>query len=138
MTPTERLSASQNLLARSDDEFNNGGDMMIAAELLWGAVAQLLLAVGAVQQPPEQITSHSFYRHMATELAAQDPSKQWESEFAAADQLHRYFYHRNLNSNELASRRAAAKRLLANAEGYIRSTLPHPTAPATTSLPSQP
>ena len=39
MTPTERRTASQNLLARSDDEFNNGGDTMIAAELLWGSAA---------------------------------------------------------------------------------------------------
>ena len=112
--------ASQNLFARSDDEFNNGGDTMIAAELLWGAVAQQLLAAGAVQRPPKQITSHSFYRRMATELVTQDQSKQWESEFAAADQLHRYFYHRNLKANELGSRRAAAKRLVANCDQYMQ------------------
>ena len=135
MTPTERRTASQNLLARSDDEFNNGGDTMIAAELLWGAAAQQLLAAGAVQQPPKQISSHSFYGHMATELAAQDPSKQWQSEFAAADQLHRHFYHRNLKTNELASRRAAAKRLVANADSYMQAKLAPPTAPPTTTRP---
>ena len=133
MTPTERRTASQRLMARSDDEFNSGGDTMIAAELLWGAAAQQLLAAGAVQQPPEQISSHSFYRRRATELASQDPSKQWESEFAAAEQLHRYFYHRNLKPVELASRRAAAKRLVANADGYMRAKLASPTAPTTTS-----
>ena len=132
MTPTERGAASQDLAARSDDEFNNGGDTMIAAELMWGAVAQQLLAVGAVQQPPKQIGAHSFYRHIATELAAQVPSKQWESEFAAADQLHRYFYHRNLKTNELASRRAAAKRLVSNAADYMKAKLAPPPTPTTT------
>ena len=136
MTPTERRTASQNLLARSDDEFNNGGDTMIAAELLWGAVAQHLLAAGAVQQPPKPISRHSFYGHMATELAAQDPSKQWQSEFAAADQLHRHFYHRNLKTNDLTSRRAAAKRLVANADGYMQAKLAPTTAPPTTTRPT--
>ena len=136
MTPTERRTASQNLMARSDDEFNNGGDTMIAAELLWGAVAQQLLAAGTLQQPPKQIGNHSFYGHMATELAAQDPSKQWQSEFAATDQLHRYFYHRNLKANELTSRRAAAKRLVTNVDGYVQAKLAPPTTPATTSRPS--
>ena len=127
MTPSDRQTASQNLAARSDHEFNNGGDTMIAAELLWGAVAQQLLAAGAVQQPPKQIGNHSFYRQMATELATQEPSKQWQSELAAADQLHRYFYHQNLKTNELASRRAAAKHLVANAESYLQTKLAPPT-----------
>lgn len=127
MTPAERVAASRNLAARSDNEFN-GGDTMIAAELLWGAVAQRLLAVGAVQQPPKQIRSHSFYGQMATELETQDPSKPWQSEFAAADQLHRYFYHRNLKTNELASGRTAAKHLVANADGYLQAKLVPPAA----------
>lgn len=136
MTLTERRTASQNLMARSDDEFNNGGDTMIAAELLWGAVAQQLLAAGTLQQPPNQISNHSFYGHMATELEAQDPSKQWQSEFAAADQLHRYFYHRNLKANELTSRRAAAKCLVANVDGYVQAKLVPATTPGTTPRPS--
>lgn len=132
MTSAERRSASQNLMARSDDEFNTGGNTMIATELLWGAVAQQLLAAGQVQQPPKQTGGHSLYAHMATELAAQGPSKPWQSDFAAADQLHRYFYQRNLKANELTSRRAAAKRLVANVDEYLQAKLAPPTAPATT------
>ena len=36
---------SMELLERSTDEFNTGGNTMIAAELLWGAYAQLSLAL---------------------------------------------------------------------------------------------
>ncbi len=37
--------------------------------------------------------------------------------------------------NELASRRAAAKRLVANADGYMQAKLTPPTAPAPTTRP---
>ncbi len=70
---------------------------------------------------------------MARELAIPDPSKQWQSEFAAANQLHRYFYRRNLKANELASRRAAAKRLVANVDSYVQVKLTPPNGSATTS-----
>ena len=40
MTPTERRAVSREFAQRSDQEFDQGGNDMIAAEFLWGAVAQ--------------------------------------------------------------------------------------------------
>ena len=43
MTPKDRLDTSLEFAQRSDQEFDNGGNTMIAAELLWGAVAQTVV-----------------------------------------------------------------------------------------------
>ena len=45
MNTQQRLDASMEFMERSNQEFNPGGNTMIAAELLWGAYAQLSLAV---------------------------------------------------------------------------------------------
>ena len=37
MNTQKRLDASMELMERSNQEFNAGGNTMIAAELLWGA-----------------------------------------------------------------------------------------------------
>ena len=39
MNTQQRLDASMELLERSNEEFNPGGNTMIAAELLWGALS---------------------------------------------------------------------------------------------------
>ena len=48
MTPSERRATSVEFAQRSDQEFDGGGNTMIAAELLWGAVAQSLLAMAEI------------------------------------------------------------------------------------------
>ena len=45
MNTQQRLDASMELVERSNEEFNPGGKTMIAAELPWGAYAQLSLAI---------------------------------------------------------------------------------------------
>ena len=113
MTPKERLDTSLEFSQRSDQEFDNGGNTMIAAELLWGAVAQTLIAVAAINEWPCQ--GHSGYFQVARRLAEQQPNVPWQSDIAAADQLHRHFYNRNLSPGELDSRRSAAQRALHSA-----------------------
>ena len=98
MTPKERLDTSLEFAQRSDQEFDNGGNTMIAAELLWGAVA-------TINQWPCQ--GHSGYFQVTRRLAEQQPNVPWQS-----DQLHRHFYNRNLSPGELDSRRWAAQRTL--------------------------
>ena len=52
MNTRQRLNASTELMERSNEEFNTGGNTMIAAELLWGAYAQLSLAVAELRGWP--------------------------------------------------------------------------------------
>ena len=113
MTPQERRDASLEFSQRSDQEFDGGGNTMIAAELLWGAVAQALLAVAESNEWPCQ--GHKGYFQVAARLAERQPHLPWHSDIAAANQLHRHFYNRNLSPGDLSSRRSAAQRALHNA-----------------------
>ena len=110
MTPKDRLDTSLEFAQRPDQEFDNGGNTMIAAELFWGAVAQTLIAIAAINEWPCQ--GHSGYFQVARHLAEQQPDVPWQSDIAATDQLHRHFYNRNLSPAELDSRRLAAQRAL--------------------------
>ena len=110
MTPAERQAVSRKFTQRSNQEFDRGGNTMIAAELLWGAVAQSLLAIAEVNNWPCQ--GHGGYLQVARRLAEQQPHVTWQSDIAAADQLHRHFYNRHLQPAELDSRRSAAQRAL--------------------------
>ena len=110
MTPAERRATGVEFAQRSDQEFDRGGNTMIAAELLWGAIAHTLLAIAEINHWP--CRGHGGYFQVARRLAEQQPYVSWQSDIAAADQLHRHFYNRNLRSAELDSRRSAAQRAL--------------------------
>ena len=78
MNTQQRLDASMELLERSNQEFNPGGNTMIAAELLWGAYAQLSLAVSELRGWPA--LSHGTYRNTATNLRDLQGSERWVSD----------------------------------------------------------
>ena len=117
MTPKERRDISLEFAQRSDQEFNHGGNTMIAAELLWGAVAITLIAVAEINE--WQCQGHGGYFQVARRLGDQQPDVPWQSDIAAADQLHGHFYNRNLNAAELDSRRSAARRALHRAVALL-------------------
>ena len=48
MTIDERLHIIGEFIRRSDEEFDDGGNNLIAAELLWGAVAHGLIAIAEI------------------------------------------------------------------------------------------
>ena len=62
MNTQQRLDPSMELWERSNEEFNPGGNTMIAAELLWGAYAQLSLARSRTQMlagiEPRSVPQH--------------------------------------------------------------------------------
>ena len=105
MNTQRRLDASMELVERSNEEFNTGGNTMIAAELLWGAYAQLSLAVAELRGWPA--LSHGAYRNTATNLRDLHDSERWVSDWAAAERLHSHFYQDNLSPNELRTARRA-------------------------------
>lgn len=110
MTSRDRLDTSLEFAQRSDREFDNGGNTMIAAELLWGALAHALITVAAINDWP--CHGHRGYFQVARRLAEEQPDLPWQSDIAAADQLYRHFYNRNLSPGELDSRRWADQRAL--------------------------
>lgn len=120
MTPGERRDASVEFARRSEEEFDGGGNTMVAAELLWGAVAQAMIAIAEINEWP--CHGHGGYFQVARRLEEQHPNMPWRSDIAAADQLHGHFYNRDLSPGELDSRRSAAQRIL---HGAI-ALLPNP------------
>ena len=118
MTPQERLDTSSELTARSDQEFDQDGNRMIAPELLWGAVAHNLIAA-ADFHPNWQIRGHSYYAFAAAQLALAEPSTSWQSDTAQADRLHYHFYNDDLSPADLAACRVSAKRLVNVSADYI-------------------
>ena len=117
MTPAERRVVSIELTLQSDPEFKANGNTMVAAELLWGAVAHGLLAIGTINK--WKLNGHSFYQYAAGQLATQEPNIPWQSDVAAANQLHIHFYDNHLTAKELQSHRSIAKRLLTNIDKYL-------------------
>lgn len=113
MTPIERRDASLEFAQRSDREFDHDGNTMIAAELLWGAVAHALIAIAEINEWPCQgHKGHKGYFQVAARLAEGQPGISWQCDIAAADQLHGHFYNSDLIASELNSRRLAARRAL--------------------------
>lgn len=106
MNTQQRLDASMELMERSTEEFTAGGNTMIAAELLWGAYAQVSLAFAELRGWPA--TSHGAYRNTADKLRDLQGSERWVSDWAAAERLHSHFYQDNLSRAELRTARAAA------------------------------
>ncbi len=118
MTPQEHLDASSELAARSDQEFDQNGNQLIAAELLWGAVAHNFIAAAAFH-PSWQIHGHSYYAFVATQLSSAEPDTSWQGDTSQADRLHRHFYNGDLSPVDLATCRVAAKRLVNASADYI-------------------
>ena len=108
MNTQQRLDASKELLERSNEEFNSGGNTMIAAELLWGSHAQLSLAAAELRGWPA--SGHGAYRNTATNLRDLQGSERWVSDWAAAERLHSHCYQDNLSANELRTTRRVTTR----------------------------
>ena len=107
MTPEERLETIGEFVQRSDVEFENGGNSLVAAELLWGAMAHGLIAVAEIRG--WRCEGHRGYQEVAKLLEEAETLKRWQQDVGAGNQLHRHFYQGNLKPGELHSRRSAAK-----------------------------
>ena len=106
------LDISQNIIVirefviRANAEFETGNEF-IAAEILWGAFAHGLIAVGSLNQ--WRYTSHESLKRVARNLADMPGLPRWESDFAYAERLHIHFYHGRLDSLGLTQARTATR-----------------------------
>ncbi len=100
LTPQARGQLSQTLLQRSDDEFNSRGNTHIAAELLWGAVDQILRTVIDTDATLE-FTGHASYRD-ATRRVEETSTEPFDApDYNAANRLHSHFYQGQLTDQDL-------------------------------------
>ena len=107
MTLEDHLGNIREFTGRSDAEFNSGGNILVAAELVWGALAHGLIA--AADLYGWRCEGHRGFRQVAIELEPAHPTGRWRSDVAAGEQLHTYFYQGHLGRAELQSRRVAVK-----------------------------
>ncbi len=92
---------AQELTVRADEEFRSGGNLLVAAELLWGAFAHCLIAVAINESLAHN--SHEEFRIVARHLANSLGQERWVSDFGAAEGLHIHFYHCNLTGQQLST-----------------------------------
>ena len=118
MTPQARSQLSQTLLRRSDDEFDSGGNTHIAAELLWGAAAQLLRTV-IDTDPTLEFKEHDSYRQAARRVEELSPEPFDVTDYNAANRLHVHFYQGQLTDKDLKYCRRITKRLIRGLKAYL-------------------
>lgn len=118
MTPRARSQLSQTLLQRSDEEFDNEGNTHIAAELLWGAAAQLLRTV-IDTDPTLEFTGHDSYRQAAQRVEQLSTEPFDVSDYNAANRLHIHFYQGQLTDKDLKNVRRITKRLIRRLNAYL-------------------
>ena len=108
MNQEQHLSMARELIRRANQESGDGGNEMIAAEFLWGALAHCLITVAQNEGLPHD--SHGTFQRIAQRLDAALGGNEWRSRFGSAEQLHEHFYHGNLPAGELRSHRRATHR----------------------------
>lgn len=107
MNQEEHVSTARELMRRADEEWQHGGNDMIAAELLWGAFAHCLITVALTESLPHD--SHGAFRRIAQRLDNVHGGNTWASRFGAAEQLHFHYYHGDLPPGELNTHRRQAQ-----------------------------
>ena len=107
MNQEEHVSTARELMRRADQEWQHGGNDMIAAELLWGAFAHCLITVALNEGLPHD--SHGAFRRITQRLDNIHGGNTWASSFGAAEQLHFHYYHGDLLPGELNSHRRQAE-----------------------------
>ena len=103
MNREEHLAMARELMRRSNQESSDGGNEMIAAELLWGAFAHCLIAVALNETLPHD--SHGAFKRIAQHMDASQGGNKWRSRFGSAERLHFHFYHGRLPGKELQNHR---------------------------------
>ena len=117
MNQDEHVSTARELLRRAEEEWQHGGNDMIAAELLWGAFAHCLITVALKDNLSHD--SHGAFRRIAQRLDNFHGGNAWTSRFGAAEQLHFHFYHGDLASAELNTHRQQAEAGTVNLLGLL-------------------
>jgi len=105
VTPEEHLDTMSEFSRHSDEIFQGGGNNLVAAELLWGALAHGLIAIAELNG--WRCEGHQGYREVGRQLESSTQRLRWRSDVASGEQLHKHFYQGHLTDAELQRYRAA-------------------------------
>ena len=106
MTPEEHIQTMDEFVRDSQRIFTDGGNRLVAAELLWGALAHGLIA--AADTNGWRCDGHQGYKEVARQLQSTTLSRRWISDVAAGEQLHRHFYRGHMADDAMERCRRAA------------------------------
>ncbi len=108
MIAEERIRASGDFSALAGQLFA-AGNAMAGAEMLYGALTQVIIALAMVRGEPFQ--DHQHRRHVIRQLVAELNDHTIRRDFSEANRLHVYFYHRNMTPQRLADAAEATREL---------------------------
>ena len=117
MLTAEHAQMSLTPLERSQVEFN-GGNTLIASELLWGAAAHAILAIATEREWHKD--SHGAIKSAVRRLSRERYDDRMLTYVDSDEKLHENFYHNNLNAGEITHRREQAENLVP----YLLALLP--------------
>ena len=93
MTPAERLRTSTELSLLAEQHFVDGNEIA-GAELLWGALSQVIIAIA--MQRGQQYQEHQHRRHVMRRIIAELNDPVIVEDYKDANRLHVHFYLNNL------------------------------------------
>ena len=93
MTSTERLRTSTELSLLAEQHFVNGDDTA-GAELLWGALSQVIIAIA--MQRGQRYQEHQHRRHVMRQIIAELDDPVIVEDYKDANRLHVHFYLNNM------------------------------------------
>ncbi len=100
MTAEERISTAREFIALAD-QFFGAGNSMVGAEMLWGAVTQIVIVIAMKRQEP--IQDHQHRRATVRNLARESGDESIRRDFSEAQRLHTHFYHNDMPTELLSS-----------------------------------
>ena len=93
MTSAERLRTSTELSLLAEQHFVNGDDMA-GAELLWGALSQVIIAIA--MQRGQRYQEHQHRRHVMRQIISELNDPAIVEDYKDANRLHVHFYLDNM------------------------------------------
>ena len=113
MTAEERIRAAREFITLAD-HFFGAGNSMVGAEMLWGAVTQIVIVIALNRREP--IQDHQHRRATVRNLASELGDSSIRRDFSEAQRLHAHFYHNDmppeLLNSAITKTRALINRLL--------------------------
>lgn len=110
MTPTDHYALSLRCRRKAESELAQG-DLLTAAELMWGAVVH---GVKHIAPPPlrSRMNSHREVQLAVRELNSRLPGVNLSRYFGAGETLHRYFYRAHLPDHQVRNNFRQCQRFL--------------------------
>lgn len=93
MTSTERLRTSTGLSLLAEQHFINGDDAA-GAELLWGALSQVIIAIA--MQRGQRYQEHQHRRHVMRQIITELNDPVIVEDYKDTNRLHVHFYLNNM------------------------------------------